>query len=259
MREIDLKKLIGDLYISNKYYASIPIGDFSGYEDSYHNVTLDPDGLVRDLNKSEERTSKLRNFLSEYLSEIANLTPGRILDVGCGLGVLLSGIPNSWQKFGVEVSTFACSYASQFGKIYNVPIETFESNQQFDLITMHHVIEHIAQPCNAIKKIHNLLKDDGIFIIGTPDFDSAMARRYGAKFRLLHDPSHISLFSNDSMHRFLRDHGFDIYKVEYPYFETDYFNSESLLRVLSVDEVSPPFYGSVMTFFAKKRPPVRAF
>ena len=94
-----------------------------------------------------------------------------------------------------------------------------------------------------------------MLILGTPDFDSGAARRWGARYRLVHDPTHISLFTNDSMHRFLRDHGFDIEYVDYPYFETRYFTSENLARQLdATSEVSPPFYGSFMTFYSRKRP-----
>ena len=252
MRDIDLKKKMRELYITNDYYITIPLGDFNGYEDSYHQETIDPDGVKRLLDTENERKSKLRNFLSEYIQEINILPPGRILDIGCGPGWLLSAIDSAWEKEGVEISKYAATIASQFAKIHNCSIEDFTSNDKFDVITMHHVIEHIHNPIDIIKKVHGLLNDGGIFIIGTPDFDSAMARRFGSKFRLLHDPSHVSLFSNDSMHRFLRTNGFDVYNVEYPYFETDWFNEDDLLRTLSTEGISPPFYGSIMTFFTRK-------
>ena len=252
LRTINLKEKMRELYTTNKYYITIPLGDFEGYEDSYHQEAVDPDGLVRRLDSDHERKNKLRNFLSEYIEEIKLLPPGRILDIGCGPGFLLRSIDASWEKEGVEISKYAAEIASQFAKIHNSSIEDFTSTDKFDVITMHHVIEHINRPIDIIKKVHQLLKDDGVFIIVTPDFDSAMARRFGDRFRLLHDPSHVSLFSSDSMHRFLRANGFDIYKVEYPYFETDWFNKESLLRTLTNEGISPPFYGSIMTFFARK-------
>ena len=89
-------------------------------------------------------------------------------------------------------------------------------------------------------------------LVGTPNFDSAAARRYGNNFRLLHDDTHVSLFTEDSMHRLLRDCGFKIAKVEYPFFETKFFNKADILKVLDTDILSPPMHGSVMTFFAKK-------
>jgi 2-polyprenyl-3-methyl-5-hydroxy-6-metoxy-1,4-benzoquinol methylase len=117
---------------------------------------------------------------------------------------------------------------------------------------MNHVIEHLPVPELAIQKIHSMLSTGGKLILGTPNFDSGAARRYGSKFRLLADPTHISLFSEDSLRRFLRDNGFRIDFVEYPYFDTDWFNQDSLLNLLEKDIVSPPFYGSFITVFASK-------
>ena len=82
-----------------------------------------------------------------------------------------------------------------------------------------------------------------------------MARFYKNKFRLLHDPTHISLFSTDSLMRFLRDHKFEILKVDYPYFETDYFNKKNMLKLFSKKNLSysPPFYGSFVNIYCKKK------
>ena len=122
---------------------------------------------------------------------------------------------------------------------------------KFDVILIHHVIEHVEEPINFIHEIKNILKNDGILILGTPNFDSGCARRFNGNYRLLNDPTHISLFSNDSMHRLLRNHNFDIKRVHYPYFETEYFSEENLYKLFNVDDMSPPFYGNFMTFFCK--------
>ena len=89
-------------------------------------------------------------------------------------------------------------------------------------------------------------------ILGTPDFDSAMARLYKDKFRLLHDKTHVSLFSLDSIMRMLRDNGFKITFLDFPYFDTGYFNKKNILKIFSKKGVSPPFYGSFVTIVCKK-------
>ena len=91
-----------------------------------------------------------------------------------------------------------------------------------------------------------------MLIIATPDFDCAMARKYKEKFRLLHDPTHISLFSNDSLTSLINENGFKIDKKDFPYFESKWFTKDSLLKVFEDDIVSPPFYGNVMTFYCIK-------
>ncbi len=164
----------------------------------------------------------------------------------------MSTLDNAWDKHGIEISKFASNHAAKFGKIHNGTLEDFDGVLKFDVIVMNHVIEHLVDPVGALQKIYNLLKPGGTFIISTPDFDSAAARRYGSNFRLLHDPTHISLFSSDSMHRCLRGQNFKINYVKYPFFDTPWFTESNLLRILNADGISPPFYGSVMTFFCER-------
>lgn len=249
MRKIDLKGLMNSLYDNLLYYASIPPEGNVDFEESYHCTATDPDGNIRHLLEEREHSLAGIKEITDYLND---LVPGKILDIGCGLGWLLSYLSKDWDKHGIEVSKFASNHATQFGNIHNGTLEDFDRTG-FDVIVMNHVIEHLSDPIGALNKIHSLLKPDGIFIIGTPDFDSAAARRYRSNFRLLHDPTHVSLFSSDSMHRCLRDFGFKILHVEYPYFDTPWFTKDSLLRILDDKGISPPFYGSAMTFFCRKK------
>jgi 2-polyprenyl-3-methyl-5-hydroxy-6-metoxy-1,4-benzoquinol methylase len=249
MRDIPLNKLMQDLYESEEYFARIPEDGNFDYEEDYHKVAIDPDGKERHL--LEERDQWLSG-ISEITSYLDTLNEKKILDIGCGLGWLLSYLNNDWDKYGIEISKFASNHAQKYGKIFNGTLEDFPDKSKFDVIVMNHVIEHLRNPLWALKKIQNMLTDNGIFILGTPNFDSAAARRYGKNFRLLNDPTHISLFSSDSMHRCLRDYGFKIKKVEYPYFDTPWFNKDDLIKILDNQGISPPFYGSNMTFFCKK-------
>jgi SAM-dependent methyltransferase len=250
MREIQLQKLMKNLYENGAYYASISPDVGAGYEEEYHSISIDPDGRERNLLNERNHSLSGIKEITDYLKE---LKPQKILDIGCGLGWLLSSLNDDWDKYGIEVSKFASNHAQQHGKIFNGTLEDFPDNGEFDVIVMNHVIEHVENPVQILSNIRERLSDTGVFIIGTPDFDSAAARRYGSNFRLLHDPTHISLFSSDSMHRCLRDCGFSIMSVEYPYFNTPYFNKENLLLMLNDNQISPPFYGSKMTFFVNKK------
>ena len=55
---------------------------------------------------------------------------------------------------------------------YHNLIENFESNLKYDTIIMGHVLEHIADPIVALKKIYSLLKEDGIFLVSVPNAKS---------------------------------------------------------------------------------------
>ncbi|MDO8565337.1 MAG: class I SAM-dependent methyltransferase [bacterium] len=248
---MDINKEVRSLYQSGKYYVSLPKAEKANYEESYWNTIVDPDGKER--NRLEERDLFLSdiNYAVTYLN---TLPPGKVLDIGCGLGWLLSALPEAWEKHGIELSKTAATFAQQYGKIFEGPLSASAYlDNSFDVIFIHHVIEHMEKPEEEIKNIKRILKPDGILILGTPDFDSGCARLFGENYRLLHDETHISLFSNDSIHRFLRDNDFEIFRVEYPFFKTRFFTKENLMKLFNTNTISPPFYGNFMTFFCKNK------
>lgn len=222
----------------------------NNFEEEYWGIVKDPDGKIRDV--GDERNHKLE-WAKEEIRFINNLDPGVILDIGCGIGAVLEGIDDGWEKHGVEVSKYAAAKANNYGKIFLGELHNakYPSNY-FDAILLFHVIEHLNSPIEVLIEIHRILKDGGYLIVGTPDFDCACARRYGDNFRLLHDNTDISLFSNESLHRMLFDYGFSILQTDFNYFESKYFTKENLLRLFNTKEISPPFYGNIMTKYCKK-------
>ncbi len=235
--------------IQARYFRQRRPAQASDFEGAYWHVVHDPDG--RERNRLEEREQYLAD-VAEELAVVRSLPPGRVLDVGCGLGFFLSAL-DGWDRHGVEISAFAAEHASRSGEIH---VGTLESaaypRGAFDLVVTHHVIEHVADPSAFIREISRVLAPGGRLILGTPDFDSGCARRFGDNYRLLHDDTHISLFDADGMHRFLRDHSFVIERVSYPFFGTRHFTLDNLARLFDTTRVSPPFYGNFMTFYCRK-------
>lgn len=219
------------------------------YDESYHGTIVDPDGKKRKLNLEKNYKIKQLKHIINYLRKNK---PGKILDIGCGHGWLLSALSNKWDKFGLDVSEHALRSASRYSKVFLGDIKNFKE-KNFDYITALHIIEHIFNPKIFIKKVFKALKPGGILILETPNFDSGAARRYGNSFRLLKDKTHVSLFSEDSLIRFIRNNNFKIFKIEYPFFNTPFFNKKNLLKILNKKQISPPFYGSVITLFCKKK------
>lgn len=220
------------------------------YEGAYWGVITDPDGRTRD--RAREREQHLDDIRQE-LAFLHALPGGRLLDVGCGLGFLLSALDARWERHGVEVSRYAGERAAEHARVHVGTLERAAyPAEHFDCVVLHHVIEHVDDPVSLIREARRVMRPGGWLVLGTPDFDCAAARRFGPRFRLLHDPTHVSLFTNESMHRFLRDHGFEIRRVEYPFFETRHFTRENLERLFDTAATSPAFYGSFMTFYARR-------
>jgi SAM-dependent methyltransferase len=238
----------------NPYFVRRSAPTTKDFEVGYWGTVTDPDGVSRNL--LEERARRIED-VKEELAAINRMPPGRILDVGCGLGYLLSAVDDGWEKHGIELSRFAAEYASRHARVHVGDLRSANyPTHHFDAIVLYHVIEHMLDPVSEIEEIFRVLRPGGLLVVGTPDFDSAMARRYGDKYRMLSDVTHISLFSRESLERFLWDHGFCVDRVEFPYFDTRYFDRTELERLWNTNQVSPPFYGNIMTFYCHK--PVRS-
>ncbi len=206
--------------------------------------------MVRDaLSESKEwvkNNVETINFIQDILTRNK---VSSVLDFGCGPGWLLSSLKGNFRKVGIENSKLARMEA---GKYFDVFPSISDISVNFDLIIFNHVIEHLENPIDLTIKLSKLLAPNGRLIVGTPNFASAMAVLFREKYRMLNEPSHISLFSFDSILRLMRDLGLQIEACAEPFFEGPYFTKENLLKIDSELDVSPPFFGNFVLISAKK-------
>ncbi len=142
--------------------------------------------------------------------------PGSVLDVGCGLGELLSIFDeNGWSCLGVEFNELSAGYAREkFGlDIIRRSIFDFEPDKQsFDCIMLWGVLEHFAQPVKVLQKVYQLLGSGGLLVLEVPNGDSILVRYYekfgGYIDRIIEGDRHIMLFSPDSLRQMTGRCGF---------------------------------------------------
>lgn len=211
----------------------------------YFGCKLDPDGKPRDRLSDEER----RQFVEDvgYLIERVNeRQPRTVLDFGSGPGWLLGAI-DAPCKTAVEIAPQACERLFLEGYLLRSDLADVDTHSQ-DVVIAHHVFEHLADPLYHLTHCRRVLKHDGLFVLATPDFASPCAMRFGPRYRMLHDPTHCSLFTLESCSRMLRDWGFEIIGIEFPFPER-LATLETFLRWHDRVGVSPPWPGNWMTFF----------
>ncbi len=81
-------------------------------------------------------------------------------------------------------------------------------DKQFDWIFMVEVIEHCTNPVSELSKVCNLLSNEGKLVITTPNTLGWRARKEGFKWREAQNPTHINLFSEESLKKCLSEAGF---------------------------------------------------
>ena len=251
---IDLKiceVLMRQYLLNDRYYESRASGlKYNYYREGYYQDKTDPDGVPR--NAQGERERKLEDC-KEELSFINNLSPGTILDVGCGYGHMLSGVEDTWYKCGLDLNKTAITHANRFCNSFNGTLQEAQYESDFfDVITLYHVLEHLENPIEDIIEIRRILKPNGKLIIGGPNFECGVAQRFGDNYRLLQDPGHVSLFGPVGLSRLLFDLDFRVDRIKYPFFDTRHFTEENLLRLFDTTKISPPFYGNLATVYSHK-------
>lgn len=137
---------------------------------------------------------------------------GHILDVGSGTGAFLESCQQGgWTVMGMEPDPDARAVAE---KKLNVAIESnlesLPSNNQFDIITLWHVLEHVPDLNEVIPKLRELLASEGTLLIAVPNSDSYDARHFGEYWAAYDVPRHLHHFTPATIEPLLRKHKFEL-------------------------------------------------
>ncbi|MEA3416270.1 MAG: class I SAM-dependent methyltransferase [Thermodesulfobacteriota bacterium] len=147
----------------------------------------------------------------KLVSSLFGGTPGRILDIGCGKGLLLAGLrKKGWKVFGTELSEVSAQIAGTAGiTVYNLPVEEcpFEP-ESFDVATLYHSLEHMTNPLKTLRAVHGLLRPGGSLVVEVPNIGSWYAKAFGTAWFHLDAPRHLYHFNRHTLRRMLEACGF---------------------------------------------------
>ncbi len=143
--------------------------------------------------------------------------PARVLDVGCGSGVLLARMQLlGWQAEGVELDPGGVAAARARGvKVSQGTLEQqhFPENS-FDAVHSAHVIEHVYDPVGLLRECHRVLKPGGKLVILTPNIAGQGHRLFGSAWLNLDPPRHLKLFSSRTLRSAAEQCGFAVRRLD---------------------------------------------
>jgi SAM-dependent methyltransferase len=93
--------------------------------------------------------------------------PGaKVLDFGCGDGRFLNAFQaRGWDTYGVEPST-AVAFA-RHRRLESVPRDA-----SFDLVFLHHVLEHLPHPLALLRELAAALREGGALFVSVPSVET---------------------------------------------------------------------------------------
>ncbi len=130
-------------------------------------------------------------FYRRVIAKLAGNSPARILDVGCAFGGFVASMPETWSRYGIDVSSFAIQEGRAKYPGVQLAAATLDTNPfkgPFDIVTSFDVIEHIQDLENVAGHVRSLVRPEGLFVFVVPTYDGPL----GPVVHMLdRDPTHI--------------------------------------------------------------------
>ena len=147
-----------------------------------------------------------------------------ILDIGCGTGDLLKYFKNNnWNAFGIEPDVDARKIAKQKGiDVYTEEEISNFSENQFEVITLWHVLEHVYDVQKRIDEISHILCKNGILIVALPNYRSYDAKYYGKYWAAWDVPRHLYHFDRETVSMLFKKNNFNLLSIKPMKFDSYY-------------------------------------
>jgi len=169
--------------------------------------------------KNREETESIRKetVYPEKLKMLKQYAKGnRLLDIGAGLGTFafMAG-KEGFDVTGIELSEEQCKAAKKeydldllMGDIYEVKNHI----GTFDIIYLHHVMEHLTSPSSMFDIFSELLNPDGILLIEVPYQLNRIQDSFGklTKKKMQYPFDHLFFFSPRTMKNYVQKNGFQV-------------------------------------------------
>jgi len=173
----------------------------------YNNVGFDI--LFAEAGQSYGATLQRPQEQFNWIKERIHVDGTNFMDIGCGTGNFIASLPKNINKIGIDIDQQSIDTAKKNNpnvEFICSSFETIEYKEQVDIITMFHVLEHVQDPLNTLKRLHELATKETRFIVEVPIIENGLTNDINGFF----SAQHLTHFSRNSFKNILILSGWEV-------------------------------------------------
>lgn len=130
------------------------------------------------------------------------IAPGEVLDIGSAAGFMVAGLQDAgWNARGLECNAGMSDWGRSNLQVHidTESLEHFQSDAQFDALTMVQVVAHFYDLNSAFANASKLTKSGGVWLVETWNARSVTARVLADQWHELNPPSVRRIFTPQTL------------------------------------------------------------
>lgn len=186
-------------------------------------------GTTMTSKDQEVRVAASRTF--SHLRELFGLEKKKVLDIGCSEGYYLQHF--GAESLGLTLIEEHIAVAHEKGlKVIKANIEDpeFLLPEKYDVVWANNLFEHMNAPHLFLIKVRELIKPDGMLILGVPLLPHTPFLTKLRKFRGAYAVSHVNFFTRKTLIESVRAGGWVVEEARLFYFKNAFL--DNLLNII---------------------------
>jgi SAM-dependent methyltransferase len=185
------------------------------------------------------------------LSGLSKGKDSRVLDVGAGSGTLVYALGRAGLRHVIGIDPFAGGDRSLPGGGQLLRRDLSEMTGEFDLVMLHHSLEHVPEPRETLTLASGLLAPGGRILVRMPTVSSEAFETYGSAWIGCDAPRHLTVFSREGMATLCRELGLRLEHVVDDSNESQFWASEQYVAGVPLTSENSHFVNPKRSMFSR--------
>ena len=233
---LDVPADLGKYYPNNNYYSFNLGGAVSQKTDSFRKAQADY--LLFGKNRVAGSLFTIGFTMPDYYHWMKNTRAKHtdaILDIGTGNGSLLTKLSRIGFTNLTGIDPFIAE-SKENGPFKILKMNVFEVKEKYQIVMMHHSLEHMLEPKEVLHQLQKILKPGGKLLIRIPVMGNYGWKKYGPYWSGVDAPRHIFIPTEKALRMLFKEAGFEIERFEYDSNEYVIWSSEQYLKGMALQD-----------------------